>query len=295
MQQFGLISAAKIAIPAQIMPPHLKRPLRTPASCFNWHGLRKKQLAIAPETRAPMSRPAGAARVLIVEDDAIVRDIVTGCLEADGFSTVSAADAGTAEALLAAGGFDLVLVDVQLPDGSGFDLVERLRRQRDIAVIYMTGMGSPDARVRGLESGDDYIVKPVEVRELVARVRAVLRRYRRTPAPPVRTLPVLEFSGWTLDLVRRELADPTAGLVRLTRAEFDLLAALVQAAGSPLGRDYLLEVVSSAESDTKARTIDVMVSRIRKKLAAAAPPTPIIITEPGAGYSFQAPRPASDT
>lgn len=234
-----------------------------------------------------MSRPTGA-RVLIVEDDAIVREIVAGCLAAEGFQTASAASAAAAETLINLGSFDLALVDVQLPDGSGLDLVERLRRQRDIAVIYMTGLGSPDARVRGLETGDDYIVKPVEVRELVARVRAVLRRYRRTAAPP-RTLPVLEFSGWTLDLVRRELADPAAGLVRLTRAEFDLLAALVQAAGSPLGRDYLLEVVSSAESDTKARTIDVMVSRIRKKLAAAAPPVPLIVTEPGAGYSFKAP------
>jgi two-component system torCAD operon response regulator TorR len=236
-----------------------------------------------------MSKPAGVARVLIVEDDAIIREIVTGCLAAEGFETVSVASAAAAGARLVAGGFDLALVDVQLPDGSGLELVERLRRQQDVAVIYMTGLGSPEARVRGLESGDDYIVKPVEVRELVARVRAVLRRYRRTPAPPVSTLPVLEFSGWTLDLVRRELADPAAALVRLTRAEFDLLAALVQAGGAPLGRDYLLEVVSSAESDTKARTIDVMVSRIRKKLAAAAPPVPLIITEPGAGYSFRMP------
>jgi two-component system torCAD operon response regulator TorR len=237
-----------------------------------------------------MANPTGTARILIVEDDPIVRNVVTAYLCANGFETDIAADAATARAKVVAGGFDLALVDVNLPDGSGFDLVERLRRHHDIAVIYMTSLGSSNARVRGLESGgDDYIVKPVEVRELLARVRAVLRRYQRVAAPPPQVgVPVIEFSGWTLDLVRRELADPSGTLIRLTRAEFDLLAALVQAGGAALSRDYLLEVVSSAESDTKARTIDVMVSRIRKKLGTASSP-PRIVTQLGAGYRFEAP------
>lgn len=239
-----------------------------------------------------MPTATGTARLLVVEDDVIVRDVVTRYLETNGFEVEGVASAAGAVAACGAQLFDLLIIDVNLPDGSGIDLAMRLRARRDTAVIFMTGLGSPDARVRGLDAGgDDYIVKPVEVRELLARVRAVLRRYRRQPAgkaPPL-SVPVIEFQGWTLDLVRRELADPGGALVRLTRAEFDLFAALVQAAGRPLSRDYLLEVVSSAESGTKARTIDVMVSRIRKKLAAAEPPAPRIITQAREGYRFEAP------
>jgi two-component system torCAD operon response regulator TorR len=236
-----------------------------------------------------MPTPTGT-RLLVIEDDAIVREVVTRYLDSNGFEVEAVADAAAAMARFAARAFDLLIIDVNLPDASGIDLAQRLRSRRDIAVIFLTGLGSPDARVRGLESGgDDYIVKPVEVRELLARVRAVLRRYRRdTGNVAPKTVPVIEFQGWTLDLVRRELADPAGAMVRLTRAEFDLFAALVQAAGGPLSRDYLLEVVSSAESGTKARTIDVMVSRIRKKLAAAAPPAPRIVTQAREGYRFEA-------
>ena len=168
----------------------------------------------------------------------------------------------------------------------------RLRARRDTAVIFMTGLGSPDARVRGLEAGgDDYIVKPVEVRELLASVRAVLRRYRACrPArrQPI-TVPIIEFQGWTLDLVRRELADPAGGAGAADPGR----VRPVRRAGAGrrqrrCRRDYLLEVVSSAESGTKARTIDVMVSRIRKKLAAAAPPVPRIVTQAREGYRFEA-------
>lgn len=226
-----------------------------------------------------------------MEDDIIVSNIVARYLETNGFAAETAGDAKTAMARFDSTSFDLVLVDVNLPDASGFDIVGRMRARRDVAAIFMTSLGSSAAKVRGLEAGgDDYIVKPIEVRELLARVRAVLRRYRREPALAATStkVPVIEFLGWTLDLVRRELADQHGVLVRLTRAEFDLFAALVQAAGAPLSRDYLLEVVSSADSNTKARTIDVMISRIRKKLGAAAPPTPRIITQAREGYRFEA-------
>jgi two-component system torCAD operon response regulator TorR len=251
----------------------------------------KKPTPLAGKTIFPdMPTTPGNARLLIVEDDDIVRDVVTRYLETNGFEAEAVASAAAAVTSCSARAFDLLIIDVNLPDGSGIDLAMRLRARRDTAVIFMTGLGSPDARVHGLESGgDDYIVKPVEVRELLARVRAVLRRYRRQPGgvPPAKTVPVIEFQGWTLDLVRRELADPAGALVRLTRAEFDLFAALVQATGGSLSRDYLLEVVSSAESGTKARTIDVMVSRIRKKLSAAAAPTPRIVTQAREGYRFE--------
>ncbi len=234
-----------------------------------------------------------AATILIIEDDPIVAEIVAGYLMANEFSARIAGDAAQGLAMFTECAVDLAIIDVNLPDGSGFDLVPRLRASRDCGVIFLTSLGAADDRVRGLETGgDDYIVKPVELRELLARVRAVLRRYRHeTPAPRPLSggVPVLDIAGWTLDLVRRELADPGGALIRLTRAEFDLLAALAQANGVALSRDYLLEVVASAESQSKARTIDVMVSRVRRKLAAGHQPSPRIVTRQGEGYSFLAP------
>ncbi len=257
------------------------------------HNLLKFPISCEPKIlkREP-SLPATEAEalVLVVEDDPITRAVMVAYLRSEAFRIVEAGDAAAGLALCKTHPVDLVLVDVNLPDASGFDLVTALRRSRDCAVIFTTARSAPLDKVRGLESGgDDYIVKPVEARELVARVRAVLRRYRRPPPGPGPADPLREFSGWILDLVRRELADPAGELIRLTRAEFDLLAALVQAGGQPLSRDYLIEVVASADSETKARTIDVMVSRIRRKLAAGAPPAPGIRTVQGQGYSFTPP------
>ncbi len=237
-----------------------------------------------------MADIAGATKVLIVEDDLICREIVGAYLRQEGFDTIEAEDMASGLAAFAAHAVELVIADVNLPDGLGFDLVQALRRRRDCAAIYITSRGGSDDRVRGLETGgDDYIVKPVDMRELLARVRAVLRRYHRPPAATNPGNPVVVFSGWTLDLVRRELADAEGGLIRLTRAEFDLFAALAQTGARALSRDYLVEVVASAEASTGGRTIDVMVSRIRRKLSLARQPAPQIITQPGEGYRFEAP------
>jgi DNA-binding response OmpR family regulator len=232
----------------------------------------------------------GAAQILIVDDDAICREIVGAYLKRQGFDTVEAVDIASGMEAFGAHAVDLVIVDINLPDGLGFDFVKRLRCQRDCAAIFVTSRGGSNDRVHGLENGgDDYIVKPVEMRELSARVRAVLRRYRRSPQTTNRSEAVVAFCGWTLDLVRRELADPSGALIRLTRAEFDLFAALAQTGTRPLSREYLVEVVASAESSTRGRTIDVMVSRIRRKLALASQPAPQIITHQREGYCFKAP------
>jgi two-component system torCAD operon response regulator TorR len=243
------------------------------------------------ENVSSMSISSAEARILVVEDDAIIREMLGTYLKANAMEVLEAEDIASALAVATKAAFDLALVDLRLPDGSGFDLVGQLRQHQDCGVIYITSLDDADTRVHGLESGgDDYIVKPVDFRELLARVRAVLRRYRRLPVPEPRgDMPVMEFSGWIVDLVRREIAAPSGELIPLTRAEFDLLAALIQGGGTPLSRDYLLEVVASADSKTKARTIDVMVSRIRRKLAAVASPVPQIRTRKGEGYSFEAP------
>ncbi len=234
-----------------------------------------------------MGEASPATRVLIVEDDEIACEILATHLAAEGIATTVAAtvESGLAEYL--GKRFDLAIVDINLPDGLGFDLVERLHRHRDCAVIYLTSRGDLDDRVRGLNMGaDDYMVKPADLKELSARVQAVLRRHRAAPAPAPR---VMTLSGWTLDLVRRELADPHGQLLPLTRGEFDIFAAIVQAGPTPLDRDYLLEVVASADAMVGPRTIDVLISRIRTKLGAVAG-APRIMTVRGRGYGYFGPK-----
>jgi two-component system torCAD operon response regulator TorR len=234
-----------------------------------------------------MRLPEPAARVLVVEDDVIASEIAAAYLRQGGLHAVEARNAASALACFAAEPIDLALVDINLPDGLGFDLVRRMRAQHDMAVIYITSRDTSDDKMRGFETGgDDYIVKPVDVRELLARVRAVLRRFTR---PAERDEQVFAFCGWTLDLVRRELVDRRGALVRLTRAEFDLFAALFRGGAMPLHRDYLVEVVASSEAATKARTVDVLISRIRRKLAQAAQPSPRIVTRTGEGYVLRIP------
>jgi DNA-binding response OmpR family regulator len=233
-----------------------------------------------------------APQILVVDDDDIVREVVMASLRQHGFEAIEAVDVDSALLTFSTTIVDLVIVDIMLPDGSGFDLARRLRETRECAVIYLTSLAAAEDRVRGLEGdGDDYLIKPIETWELLARVRAVLRRYQRAAPAETAIQAVIEFGGWTLDLVRRELADPRSTLVPLTRAEFDVFAALVQAQGIALSRDYLIEVAASAQSTTKSRTIDVMVSRVRRKLVRGGPPLPQIMTIQGQGYRFKSPSP----
>ena len=217
--------------------------------------------------------------VLLVEDDPIFSEIVAAHLRNEGLEVVCARDVAGGLRLFSVLPVDLVLADVNLPDGLGRDMVRRMKMRRDCATIYVTQCGTSEDRLLGLSQGDDYIVKPVDLHELTARVRAVLRRYQRAGVDRV-----IEISDWTLDIVRRELADAGGAVLRLTRAEFDLLAALAQAKAEPLSRDYLVEVIGSVDAPTNLRTVDVLVSRIRRKLVAAGPGAPRILTVHAQGY-----------
>ena len=247
-------------------------------------GLRRdmKLLASEPQSAKSMNGQRSEASILIVEDDPIVRSIVATSLGAAGFAVRQAENGAAARTSFAERPADLVLIDIRLPDGSGHEVASRLQAAGNPAVIFMTSLGGMQDRIRGLDLADDYLVKPIDLGELHARVRAVLRRWRRG----LPTASTLELAGWTLDLVRRELADPYGTVERLTRAEFDVLAALVQADGATLSRDYLLEVSGSAESATTIRSIDVLISRIRRKLAGSAL-AGCIATVPGQGYRWR--------
>jgi two-component system torCAD operon response regulator TorR len=224
----------------------------------------------------------GAPSILIVEDDPIVSAILTASLTQSGFVVRQVETGEAARESFASQSADLVLIDIRLPDGLGHTVARDLQKFGDPAVIFLTSMGGVEDRIRGLNIADDYLVKPVDLGELHARVGAVLRRFRR--AMPHKT--VRDIRGWTLDLVRRELADPAGRLLRLTRGEFDIVAALVQAEGAALSRDYLLEVSGSADSAASERSVDVLVSRIRNKFKQTSLEDSIL-TVPGKGYRWQ--------
>lgn len=224
----------------------------------------------------------GAPSILIVEDDPIVSAILTASLTQSGFAVRQAETGDAARESFASQSVDLVLIDIRLPDGLGHTVARDLQKLGDPAVIFLTSLGGLEDRIRGLNMADDYLVKPVDLGELHARVGAVLRRLRR--AMPNRT--ARDINGWTLDLVRRELAGPAGTLMRLTRGEFDIVAALVQAEGTVLSRDYLLEVSGSADSTASERSVDVLISRIRNKLRQTSL-ADSILTVPGQGYRWR--------
>lgn len=229
-----------------------------------------------------------AATILVVDDDAEIRRLVAGYLTDQGYRTLTAPEAGTARAVLAAGGVDLVVLDIMLPGEDGLSLVADLRTHSDLPVILLTALGDEADRVAGLELGaDDYLAKPFGPRELLARIRTVLRRSRRT-GPDAGTVERLRFDGWTLDLKRRELLDPEGRLVDLTRGEFDLLAVFAQQPQTVLDRDALLDATRGREAAPFDRSVDVQVGRLRRKIEADAAAPRLIRTVRGAGYLFTA-------
>jgi len=224
--------------------------------------------------------------ILIVDDDAELSSMLVELLALEGWSTHTVLTAGDGERALRERQPDLVLLDAMLPDGNGFDLARRWRAQHPaLAIVMLTARGDPMDRVLGLEIGaDDYLPKPFEPRELVARVRALLRR--TTPGRADSAL--LRFAGLAIDLVQREV---TAGgsVVALTSVEFKLLVALARQPGTALSRDALSEAVQAGGYQPQERTVDVQIARLRRKLRDASPGAEWIDTVRGEGYVF-APR-----
>lgn len=221
--------------------------------------------------------------ILVVDDDAELSGMVCELLQREGWATHAVLTGGDGQRALERLQPEVVLLDVMLPDANGLELCARWRASHPgIGLVMLTARGEPMDRVLGLEIGaDDYLPKPFEARELVARVRALLRR----SAPGRAEAPLLRFDGLTIDLVQREVTCAD-GALALTGTEFKLLVALARLPGQVLSRDSLSEAVQAGNYRPLDRSVDVQVARLRRKLQQARPGTEWIVTVRGEGYSF---------
>jgi two-component system, OmpR family, response regulator len=231
------------------------------------------------------------SHVLVVDDQKEICDVVQEYLSGEGYRVSTAADGAGMRRVIAQGGVDLVILDLMLPGEDGLTLARVLREETSVGIIILTGRGETVDRIIGLEMGaDDYLPKPFHLRELLARVKSVLRRVSSRAGdrtPPTRS--TARFLGWTLDLSSRELRSPAGREVRLTTGEFDLLAAFVNNANQVLSRDRLLDLARNREAGPFDRTIDVQVGRLRRKLEDDPQQPAMIKTVRGSGYIFTPP------
>lgn len=228
--------------------------------------------------------------ILVVEDDPTVRSFIEEYLGSQGYRMSGARDGTTMRHIFAKQDVDLVILDLMLPGEDGLELAREIRSESNVPIIMVTGRADIVDRVVGLEIGaDDYIPKPFEARELLARVRSVLRRSQRGGS--VKTEPrspqsLAVFAGWRLDLGRRQLHGPDGEEVKLTSAEFDLLAAFVNNPDKVLSRDRLLDLVYGREMFPFERSVDVLVMRLRGKIELDRANPVLIKTVRGSGYVF---------
>ena len=236
-----------------------------------------------------MDRPP---HLLVVDDDREILALLSQFLGRHGFRVATARNGTEMDKQLKLAHIDLVVLDLMLPGEDGFSLCRRLRAGGTTAVIMLTAMGEETDRIVGLELGaDDYLAKPFNPRELLARIKAVLRRSGgggATVVPPT-TAPsrdILEFAGWRFDMAQRCLQSPDGEMLALSGGEFELLAAFARHPRRVLTRDYLLDLARGRSAMPFDRTIDVQVSRLRRKIEANPAEPSLIKTVRGGGYIF---------
>jgi two-component system OmpR family response regulator len=237
-----------------------------------------------------------STRILIVDDDIGIRSLVSSFLEKHGFQVDTAANVAQMNAMLAAQPYALIVLDVMMPGEDGLSALRNLQKSGGPPVIMLSAVGTDVDRIVGLEIGaEDYLAKPCNPRELLARIRTVLRRVAAPAAPPQPVAAAsgpdeggetLHFAGWRLDLTARILYDPEGSVVALSDGEFRLLRTFVQSPRRVLPRDHLLDKALGAGSESYDRAIDVQISRLRRKLAFGDERANLIRTVRNEGYMF---------
>ena len=230
-------------------------------------------------------------RILVVDDDPTVRELLEDYLGEESYEVLSAVDGRSARALLEKQVPDVILLDVGLPGEDGLSLARYVREHFDIGIIMVSGAGSTVDRIVGLEVGaDDYLTKPFDLRELRARLRSVLRRYQRSPVPAAQATPTtgrrVSFGAAELDLDSHQLFDPQGHEIPLTGAEYELLKTFAERPNRPLTRDQLMMLTRNRDWDPTDRSIDIQIARLRKKIEADSDHPKAIKTLRGVGYMF---------
>ena len=242
-----------------------------------------------------MSRPRmdvnKTAHVLALDDDPSVRQMIADYLTDNDVRVTTLASGREIADVMAREMIDLLLLDVRLPGEDGMQIARELRAESDIPIIMLTGRKDEADRVMGLELGaDDYLTKPFSPRELLARIRALLRRSRahETVAHGLARIRAYRFAGWELNVRLRRLKSPQGEIVPTTNSEFNLLAAFLASPQRVLSREQLLELSRMHNDEVYDRSVDVQVGRLRKKIETKDGGAQLIRTERGAGYTFTA-------
>jgi two-component system, OmpR family, phosphate regulon response regulator OmpR len=238
---------------------------------------------------------ADKGSILVVDDDKDVRDTIRDYFEFCGFDVSVAGDGDGMRNILASRPIEIVLMDLNLPGEDGLALTRELRASRPVGVIMLTAAGQTIDRIIGLEMGaDDYVPKPFDPRELLARVKSVLRRLRErpkeVPTSGEEKPEVVRMGSCTLDLAAHRLYDASGGEIPLTSMEFDLLQAFARHPDRVLSRERLLELAHNRDGDVFDRSIDLRIARIRKKIEQDATKPQVLKTVRGAGYMFSSGR-----
>lgn len=230
---------------------------------------------------------AGITKILIVDDEPDVCDVVSIVLEESGYEVTVLNRGETVVDVVKNEGIDLVVLDLGLPDIDGLTLTRNIKSTASVGVIILSGRGETMERIVGLEVGaDDYVSKPFEPRELLARVRSVLRRISVQTEDENAETEALVFEGWKLDLVVRSLTSPQGENVTLSSGEFNLLRAFVEHPNRVLSRDQLLDFTHSHDAPAFDRSVDVQIARLRKKIEPGPDSPKFIKTVRNAGYIF---------
>jgi DNA-binding response OmpR family regulator len=230
--------------------------------------------------------------ILVVDDDPALRELLQGYLAENELRVTAVANGHALFEAFDREAIDLVVLDLRLPGEDGLQLARHLRERAPVPIVLLTGKTEEADRVMGLELGaDDYVTKPFSPRELLARIRAVLRRYRMPALTPTRDehRRAYRFAGWELNLRTRRLTGPDGRTVELSNQEFNLLAALCSSPQRVLSRDQLLDLSRLHGAEVYDRTIDVQILRLRRKVETNPSQPTLILTERGAGYRFASP------
>ena len=240
------------------------------------------------EAEIPVVDASTDQHILLVDDDAELRQLVAKLLRTNGYKVTAVRSAPEMHHALASARMDLIILDLMLPGTSGLELCREIRKTSTVPIIMLTAKSEESDRIVGLEMGaDDYVTKPFSPRELLARLRAVLRRVAfdsgmRRPS----TVRGYAFEGWGLDTLKRELTSPDGVVVDLSTGEYDLLLVFVEQPQKVLSREQLLDAARNRVATGFDRSIDVQISRLRRKLASGDDDNSMIKTVRGVGYMF---------